>query len=426
MEEWIFRAAVALVVLEAAVEFVLNELNLRYVSRRRMEGGVPAPLLGTIAAGDYLRSLDYALGRGRFARWTLLYGTLWTLLVLASGLLPFLDALARRAAPAHVPYPEGILFCASLGLLGALASLPPDLYRTFVLEERFGFNRTSPSLYAVDRIKGLALALLLGIPFLWTALFLMDRAGRLWWVYAFAFVLGFQLFLAIVYPTWIAPWFNRFEPLPEGELRRRIEEVARREGFAVSGIYTVDGSRRSAHSNAYFAGIGRGKRVVLFDTLMRQMAPHEILAVVAHEIGHYRLRHLSQRLALEAALLLLGLYALALLADYRPFFLAFGLSPSNHAALALFALLSGPATFYLSPILNRISRAHEYAADRFAARALDDAHPMEEALLRLAIENLSDLTPHPWYSAYHYSHPPPAARLAALRHLRADAAGRDS
>jgi STE24 endopeptidase len=418
MERWIFGAAIALVLLEAAVELLLNELNLSYAHRRRAQGAVPKVFAGAIAAAEYRRSLDYALARGRFARWSLLYGTAWTLVVLASGLLPWLDAIARRAAPAAIPYAEGVLFCLALAFLGALVSLPPDLYRTFVLEERFGFNRTTPSLYAADRLKGSILALSLGAPFLWAVLFLMDRTGPLWWLYAFAFILGFELALVVVYPSWIAPWFNRFEPLGEGELRRRIEEVAAREGFATSGVYTVDGSRRSAHSNAYFAGLGRSRRIVLFDTLLRQMGPDEIVAVLAHEIGHYRLRHLPKRLALEACFLLIGLCTLGFLLDYEPFFAAFRLAPSHHAALALFALLSGPATFYLAAILNRVSRAHEYEADRYAAKALADARPMEEALLRLAIENLSDLSPHPWYSAYHDSHPPPAERLAALRRLR--------
>ena len=226
--------------------------------------------------------------------------------------------------------------------------------------------------------------------------------------------------MVIVYPTLIAPLFNKFEPLPEGELRNQILRLADRVGFKTKGIFSMDGSKRSTHSNAYFTGIGKAKRIVLFDTLLVQMTIDQALAVLAHEMGHYKKKHIRRMLLVQTVFLFLGLYILSLLIDYKPLFVAFGLdAPSNPAALVLFTLLSGPATFFLLPLINLLSRKHEYEADRFAVETLRNRQPMEEALVNLTVKNLSNLTPHPWYSAYHYSHPTPTERIAAIRAIPA-------
>jgi STE24 endopeptidase len=213
----------------------------------------------------------------------------------------------------------------------------------------------------------------------------------------------------------IAPLFNKFEPLPEGELRSRILQLAEQVGFKTNGIFSMDGSKRSAHSNAYFTGIGKAKRIVLFDTLIAQMTTEQGLAVLAHEMGHFKLKHIRRMLVVQTLFLFFGLYILSLLMDYQPFFAAFGLDPSNYAALVLFSLLSGPFTFYLGPLINWLSRKHEYEADQFAVKTLHNPTPMEEALVNLTVKNLTNLTPHPWYSAYHYSHPTPTERIHAIR-----------
>ena len=299
-------------------------------------------------------------------------------------------------------------------------NLPTGLYSTFVLEARFGFNKTTWKLYLTDKIKGLLLGVLIGVPFLWIVLWLMDAMGQYWWIWTFFFVSGFELLMVIVYPTLIAPLFNKFEPLPEGDLRNRILRLAEQVGFKTTGIFSMDGSKRSAHSNAYFTGIGKAKRIVLFDTLIAQMTMDQGLAVLAHEMGHYKMKHIRRMLVVQAVFLLLGLYILSLLLNYRPLFAAFGLGhPSNAAALVLFSLLSGPATFFLGPLINRLSRKHEYEADRFAVKTLRNRLPMEEALINLTVRNLSNLTPHPWYSAYHYSHPTPTERIGAIRAISA-------
>jgi STE24 endopeptidase len=246
-------------------------------------------------------------------------------------------------------------------------------------------------------------------------LWLMDDPGPYWWIWAFLFIAGFQFIMIMVYPVLIAPWFNKFEPLKEGELRDRILALADTIGFKTSGIFCMDGSKRSGHSNAYFTGIGKVKRIVLFDTLLEQMSIEQGLAVLAHEMGHYKMKHIRRMLIVQLSFLLVGLFLLSLLLQYPPLYSAFGLNPSSHAALVLFSLISGPATFYLSPFMNRLSRRHEYEADHFAMQTLGSAKGMEEALINLTVKNLSNLTPHPWYSAYHYSHPTTAERIHALR-----------
>jgi len=230
--------------------------------------------------------------------------------------------------------------------------------------------------------------------------------------------------MILVYPTLIAPLFNKFQPLEKGELRERISSLAQQVGLKASGIYTVDGSKRSAHSNAYFTGIGKAKRIVLFDTLLKQLTGEQLLAVLAHEMGHYKMKHIRRMLVLSGVFLLLGLYILSWLIEFEPMFRAFGLeNPSPHGALVLFAFMAGPFTFYLSPLLNHISRKHEYEADRFAAQTLNNGKSMEEALIQLTVQNLSNLTPHPWYSAYHYSHPTTTERIQAIRYDSASSQG---
>jgi STE24 endopeptidase len=405
---------------EFLVEFFLNEVNLRYVRKRNHGKDVPEFLRGRSTPQTHQKSVAYTLAKGRFARWSEIWGRVVTLLVLFGGLLPNLDGFARALGGLLPVWTQatGIIFCVSTALIVVVLSLPPEIYYTFVVEERFGFNKTSPGLYLADKVKGLVLGLVIGTPFLFIVLSVMERAGPTWWLHAFFFILFFQFLLVILYPTLIAPLFNKFTPLEEGELRARIIALAKQLGFQTSGIYTMDGSRRSAHSNAYFTGLGKSKRIVLFDTLLKQATLDQAVAVLAHEIGHYKLKHVRKRLILQSVFLFAGLYLIGFLLDYEPFFQAFGLeNPSHHSALVLFVFVSGPFTFYLKPLLNHVSRTHEYAADRYAAQQLRDSAPLQEALIDLTMTNLSNLTPHPWYSSYHYSHPAVTERIRAIRAL---------
>jgi STE24 endopeptidase len=418
MEQLIVVLFLALFALEFVVEFGLNELNLRYVRTHWVEKKIPDLFQRNMSSEDYEKSVQYTLAKGQFQRWAEIYGRLVTLIVLFGGLLPFMDRFSKDLAGEifSIMHVQGLMFCFGVALVFSAASLPTDLYSTFKLEARFGFNKTTWKLYLVDKLKGLLLGTLIGLPFLWVVLWLMEATGSYWWIWTFFFVFGFQLLMVIIYPTLIAPLFNKFEPLPEGDLRNRILRLAEQVGFKTNGIFSMDGSKRSAHSNAYFTGIGKAKRIVLFDTLIAQMTIDQGLAVLAHEMGHYKMKHIRRMLVVQTVFLFFGLYILSLLVDYKPLFAAFGLdNPSNYGALVLFSLLSGPFTFYLGPLINRLSRKHEYEADRFAVATLHDPTPMEEALVNLTVKNLSNLTPHPWYSAYHYSHPTPTERISAIR-----------
>lgn len=418
MEKVVIGLFLTFFLLEFLVEFVLNEMNMSHVRKRWAERKIPDFFQEKISPEDYRKSVEYTLAKGRFQRWAEVYGALVTLFVLFGGVLPYLDRLSQNLGGRFPSGTQaaGILFCFGIGLIFSVLSSPTDLYATFVIEERFGFNKTTLKLYFADKLKGLFLGVLIGVPFLFGVLWFMGNAGPYWWGWAFLFIFAFQFLMVVVYPTLIAPLFNKFEALKDGELRDRILTLADQVGFRTGGIYTMDGSRRSAHSNAYFTGIGKTKRIVLFDTLIERMTIDQGLAVLAHEMGHYKMKHIRRMLVIRAIYMLAGLYILSLLIDYEPLFRAFGLErPSNYGALVLFSLVSGPFTFYLHPLMNLLSRRHEYEADRFAARTLKDGRAMEEALIDLTAKNLSNLTPHPWYSAYHYSHPTTAERISAIR-----------
>jgi len=315
---------------------------------------------------------------------------------------------------------------AALGLVGGVASLPFSWYSTFVVEERFGFNRMTPALWLADLAKGVAVTILLGAPLLLLALWLMRTAGDAWWLWVWGAWMAFQLLVLVLYPTVIAPLFNRFEPLPAGSARERIESLLARCGFSSAGLFVMDGSRRSGHGNAYFTGLGRAKRVVFFDTLLSRLEGDELEAVLAHELGHFKLKHIAKRIAWSAALSLAFLALLAWLADRPWFYEGLGIPGAllpdalsrPGVALALFSLALPVFTFVLGPLAARYSRAHEFEADAFAAR-IAGAPPLVRALVKLYEDNAATLTPDPMHSAFYDSHPPAAVRVARLAALAA-------
>jgi len=296
-----------------------------------------------------------------------------------------------------------------------VVNLPFSLWRTFRLEARFGFNRITPALYLADLAKGLALSVLLGGPLVLATLVLMERAGRLWWLWAWGLWLGVMLVMAWAWPAFFAPLFNRFSPLQDQPLRERIESLLRRCGFASKGVFVVDNSRRSSHGNAYFTGIGRHKRIVFFDTLLERLAHPEVEAVLAHELGHFRLKHVRKRLLLSMAASLAGLALLGWLTAQPGFYRALGVPlPSTHAALLLFMLVVPAFMFFITPLASLWSRRHEFEADEFASRYASPAE-LATALVKLHRDNASTLTPDPVYAAFYYSHPPPLVRISRLR-----------
>ena len=314
--------------LEFLVEFFLNELNVREVLKSRAARKVPDFFQGKISDADYQRSIEYTLAKSRFQRWSEVYGRIVVLVVLLGGILSLLEDLTQAALPQILSFSQmpGVAFCIAVALLFSLSSLPLDLYSTFGIESRFGFNKTTLPLYFSDKLKALILGLLIGVPFLFVVLWLMQATGEYWWLWAFAFIIVFELVMLVVFPTFIAPLFNKFEPLPNGELRDRILALASQIGFKTSGIYSMDGSKRSAHSNAYFTGIGKAKRIVLFDTLIEQMTIDQGLAVLAHEMGHYKMQHIRRMLLIQGVFLFIGLFILSRLMNYEPLFTAFRLT----------------------------------------------------------------------------------------------------
>ena len=400
-----------LFVLQRVVENGLGVLNLRH---GRAQDAPPPALAGAVDGDTHARMREYTQTRGRFALLTDTVAAVAVLAVVLSGVLGTLDRAVGQLA-LH-PYLSGGIYVLAVGAFFTVIGIPAALYSQFVIEERFGFNRTTLRLFLLDRLKGGLISLVISAIVLLVLFAFMDRAGSLWWLYAGGVIIAFQFVLMVLYPTVIAPLFNRFVPVGEGEVRTRLAELARRLGYRLRGIFVMDGSKRSKHSNAYFTGLGPVKRIVLFDTLLDQLDPGEIEAVVAHEIGHERLRHIPQRLALSVVATVAALWVLSLVLDYAPLFAAFGIGqPSHHAALVLFSLLAGPFTFWLGPLSALWSRRHEYAADRFAATAVESPEPLSGALIKLSRDNLSNLAPHPWYSFYHYSHPTLVERLAALQ-----------
>lgn len=409
MERLILAVFIACYLIQYAIETGLLVVNLRHVQRA---GGVPAPLADRIDGATAARSRAYTLANGRFALVQGAVGVALTLAVLLSGVLPALDrALAARGLDGSARF---VAFLSVLAAGGALVALPFSAWHTFVVEARFGFNRTTVGQWTLDRVKGVALEAALGIPLLYAMYAFMRYTGPRWWLWLFLFLAGFQLFMQWLYPAVIAPIFNRFVPLPEGPLRERLVALAAAAGFAHRGLYVMDASRRSGHSNAYFTGIFR-PRVVLFDTLVDGMDVDEAASVLAHEIGHYRARHVHRRLALALASLLAALLVLSLLIGWPPLHAAFGFSePTLHGAVALFSLGGAAFVFWIQPLASRVSRRHEYEADRYAVRLAGKPEALKSALVRLNRENLSNLHPHPWYSAWHYSHPTLLERLAAI------------
>lgn len=373
---------------------------------------VPAGFAGRIELKAHQKAADYTLARSHFGRACLFVEVCLLLLLTFGG---GLQAIHDFWSPRLDGLAYGVALIFSVVLISALADLPLTLYRQFVIEERFGFNRMTATLFLADLARQAALALVIGTPALLAVLWLMERMGQWWWFYVWLFWCAFNLFLLFVYPTWIAPLFNKFSPLDDAGLRARIEALLARCGFASSGLFVMDGSKRSSHGNAYFTGFGRSKRIVFFDTLLTRLQPGEVEAVLAHELGHYRHRHVVKRMIMLFAVSLAMLAFLGQLIDAEWFFRGLGLRDENTALGLLLFFLVGPVfTFLLTPLLSLLSRRDEYEADRYAA-ANASASELVAALVKLYEDNAATLTPDPLHSLFYDSHPPAALRIARLQ-----------
>ena len=415
MTAWTWTV-LTMALLATATGLYLARRQGRFILAHRDQ--VPTRFAGKVSQAAHEKAADYSRAKlrlGNLSRfWSLLLLLAWTL----GGGLGLLDELTTTLGWGGAW--TGVAFLVAYLLIGLLLDLPLDLYGTFGIEARFGFNRTTPALYISDMAKQTVLMLAFGVPLAWAILSLMQGAGPLWWLYGWMLWTGFSLTMLWAYPTFIAPLFNKFEPLAEGEMKERIEALLARCGFKSNGLFVMDSSRRSSHGNAYFTGLGNAKRIVFFDTLLKQLAPAEAEAVLAHELGHFRHGHVRKRLLTTVLLSLAGFALLGWLAGQTWFYTGLGIGhPSNHTALALFMLVLPFFTFVMAPLMSYFSRRHEFEADAFAVTH-SNGEALISALVKMYEDNASTLTSDPLYSAWHHSHPPAPQRIDHIERCLAE------
>ena len=407
----VFLLVWVVIIAKWAVQIWLEQLNLGYV--RSHGGSVPDAFKNFIDESTYRKSVEYTVSQGKVSQIEMTYDSVILLLVFLTGVLPWSFYLFTNRFGTSVWSSAAALF--ALGAVFSLFGLPFAWYHQFKLEERFGFNTSTQKIWWLDRLKGLLLGIVLGYPLLVLVLKFVDWTGSLWWLWTWAALLVFQMIMAVLAPVLILPLFNKLTALPEGSLRDRLLKLAEKTRFHARSIQVMDGSKRSRHSNAFFTGFGQFRKIVLFDTLIQQLAEPELEAVLAHEIGHFKKKHIPKMLVMSAFASLIGFCCLSVLAKQDWFYRAFGFAPGNIApALLLFGLLSGLVTFWFSPVAHWWSRRYEYQADAFAAETMDEPRSLVGALRKLNEKNLSNLTPHPMYSGFYYSHPTLLEREQAL------------
>ncbi len=409
-----FAVALATVLV---LRMMLVTRQIRHVARHR--GAVPTDFVGAVSLEAHQKAADYTIARQRLDLITAAWGAMvlmgWTLL---GGLDALNVALRELLQPrwGELAYEVGLLTAVSM--IGGLLDLPFEAWRTFKLEQRFGFNRSTPALWWRDQLVQSLVGMVIGLPLATLVLWLMASMGSWWWLWTFGALAVFVLLMQGLYPTVIAPLFNKFTPLDDPELKRRVEGLMQRCGFRAQGFYVMDGSRRSAHANAYFTGFGPVKRVVFFDTLLKRLTPSEVEAVLAHELGHFHHRHVQQRMVTMLGLWLGTLALIGWLMDQPNFYLGLGVVPNmvapNHAIALLLVMMVGPVfSFLLAPLMSAASRRHEYQADAYAGQQ-SNRGDLASALVKLFDDNAATLTPDPLYVRFYYSHPPASERLAAL------------
>ncbi|NOQ94568.1 MAG: M48 family metalloprotease [Methylophaga sp.] len=405
---WIFLAALALM---TGIELWLSLRQSRYVHAHRDD--VPAAFKDQVELAAHQKAAKYTVAKGKLNRIESIFGMVLLLVWTLGGGLALLSDTWRVLAWSEMT--TGIVFILSFFVIGTLIDLPLSWYKTFVLEDRFGFNNNTPALFLSDIAKQTVLMLLIGAPLIWGALALMESTGEYWWLYLWAAWMGFALLMMWAYPAFIAPLFNKFTPLEDEQLKARVEGLLARCGFKSQGIYVMDGSRRSGHGNAYFTGLGNNKRIVFFDTLLSTLDEDQIEAVLAHELGHFRRKHVVKNMVVMSLLSLLGLAALGWASAETWFYEGLGVSTEGNAmALTLFMLVIPVFSFFLHPMMTALSRKYEYEADAYAASVSSSEH-LIQALVALYQENASTLTPDPLVSAIYDSHPPATLRVARLQ-----------
>lgn len=407
----------AVLVLGLLTKFYLASRQIRHVARNR--GAVPAAFAATISLEAHQKAADYTIAKARFGMLEMAFGAAvllgWTLLGGIDALNQALSGSDLANWGALVPQ---LALLAVFGLISGLLDLPFTLYSTFRIEERFGFNKMTFKLWLADLVKSTLVGVIIGLPIVALILWLMGSAGSLWWLWAWGVWMGFNLLVLVLYPTVIAPLFNKFKPLEDEALKARVTALMQRCGFAAKGLFVMDGSKRSAHANAYFTGFGAAKRVVFYDTLLKQLNPGEVDAVLAHELGHFKHKHIIKRIVSMFAMSLAGFALLGWVSSQVWFYTGLGVRPNltgaNDAlALLLFLLVVPLFSFFVSPVFAQFSRKHEFEADAYAV-AQTDGKDLQSALLKLYQDNASTLTPDPVFVKFYYSHPPASERLGRM------------
>jgi STE24 endopeptidase len=415
----------AVLVLGLLTRFYLASRQIRHIAQHR--SAVPATFASTIPLASHQKAADYTITKARFGLLEMAFGAAvllgWTLL---GGIDALNNAISSTNLAAYGRLVPQLALLAAFAVISGVLDLPFTLYSTFKIEERFGFNKMTFKLWLSDAIKGLAVGALIGLPIVALILWLMGSTGRLWWLWAWATWMGFNLAVLVLYPTVIAPMFNKFKPLDDETLKARVTALMQRCGFAAKGLFVMDGSKRSAHANAYFTGFGASKRVVFYDTLLNQLNPGEVDAVLAHELGHFKHKHIIKRIIGLFAMSLVGFALLGWLSTQVWFYTGLGVRPdlnggNDALALLLFMLVVPLFSFFISPIFAQFSREHEFEADAYAV-SQTDGKDLQSALLKLYQDNASTLTPDPLFVKFYYSHPPASERLARMNPLQEIAA----
>ena len=408
----LLSAFLAFFILRSLTQILLSRLNITHL--RRFGGRVPDVFQDAIDPEKLKKISAYTADSSRFGILSTLASQAFTLVLLLSGLLPWLVHHLHR--PGWGMIPSGLAFFASLGVLTNLFQIPFDLYDTFVIENRYGFNTKTFRVWVMDLLKSLALSALLGGFLLWLLLSLISGGGKFWWVWAWMLVGAFELLLLWLYPVILAPLFNKFEPVADTVLVQRIAKLMERAGLKARGIFQMDASKRSRHTNAYFTGLGKSKRIVLFDTLLQSHTADEIEAVLAHEIGHWKKKHILKQLLAMELLSLIAFYVVAQLLNWPLLYRTFGFSePVSYVGLLLIGALFSPPGYFVQPLGSAFSRKFEREADDYALGLIPSAEPLVQAFKRLAADNLANLTPHPLYAWFYYSHPPLVERILRLK-----------
>ncbi len=407
----------AIVILAALLfEYILN-IIAEMLNLRTLSTGLPKEFEGVYDSNSYKKSQEYTRTRTKFGIIESTFSIIVTLVFWFAGGFNYLDQIVRNWNLANIW--TGLIYIGILVLMRSILSLPFSIYSTFIIEERFGFNKTTPATFIFDLIKGLLLAVVLGGPLLIGILAFFQYAGDLAWLYCWIVASVFILFVQFIAPTWIMPLFNKFTPLESGELKNAILSYAQSVNFSLRDVFMMDGSKRSSKSNAFFTGFGKNKRIALFDTLIQKHTVSELVAVLAHEIGHYKKKHIMQGIIISILHMGIIFFSMSLFISQRELFDAFFIqSISVYAGLLFFGLLFTPIEFLLSLALNVLSRKNEYEADRFSVETIEKSEAMIDALKKLSVDNLSHLTPHPFYVVLNYSHPPVLERIKTIKTLK--------